>query len=84
MFNVPAQLGISGGIYPEREEPRIDGAQTRPVSRSGHTDERRQFRDFGCRGRRIAAVAPRLDQQRPREREGDGQPCHGGAHHLRR
>ena len=23
MFNVPAQLGISGGIYPERQEPRI-------------------------------------------------------------
>jgi preprotein translocase subunit SecA len=24
MFNVPAQVGIAGGIYPEREEPRID------------------------------------------------------------
>jgi preprotein translocase subunit SecA len=23
MFNVPAQVGIAGGIYPEREEPRI-------------------------------------------------------------
>ena len=23
MFNVPAQVGIAGGIYPERDEPRI-------------------------------------------------------------